>query len=95
MLNAKKTKKMVIDQNSNGGNDNFYVEGQQLEVVSSFDYLGLVINTNVDCSLGIRRRLGMARKVMMDLDNIWNSKISINLKLRLVETSFLGRHPWI
>ena len=40
LLNAKKTKVMVIDQNWNAENDNFYVDGQQLEVVSSFEYLG-------------------------------------------------------
>ena len=56
---AKKTKIIVIDQNWNAENDIFYVDGQQPEVVSSFEYLGLVINTNADCLQEIRQRLGM------------------------------------
>ena len=51
---------MVIDQNWNAENDNFYVDGQQLEVVSSVEYPGSVVNTNADCSPEIRRRLGVA-----------------------------------
>ena len=89
--NAKKTKIMVIDQNWNAENDNFYVDCQQLDVVPSFEYLGSVINTKADCWQEIRRMLGMVRKVMMALDKIWKSRISISLKLRLVETSLPSR----
>ena len=70
LLYAKKSKIMVIDQNWNVENNKFDIDDQQLEVVSSFDYFGSIINTNADCSLEIIRGLGMAWKVMMDLDQI-------------------------
>ena len=54
LLNAKKSKIMLIDQKWNAENDNFYIADQQVEVVLSFDYLGSIINTNAHCSLEIK-----------------------------------------
>ena len=92
LLSAKKTKIMVIDQNWNAENDNFYVDGRQLISrfiwVNRLPWLGNKYQRRLLAR--IRRRLGMARKVMMDLDKIWKSKVSVSPKLRLVETTIFS-----
>ena len=72
---------MVIDKNRKDFND-FILNGQHLEEVKEFDYLGSMINTEADVIHEIKRRLNIARTSIQKMDKIWKSRaISSNLKL--------------
>ena len=56
---GKKTKIMVIDKSRKDFND-FILNGQHLEEVKVFDYLGSMINREADVIHEIKRRLNIA-----------------------------------
>ena len=49
-------------------------DGETLETMSGFIFLGSKITADGDCSLEIKRRLLLARKVMTNLDSILKSR---------------------
>ena len=54
--------------------------------MSDFIFLGSKITTDGDCSHEIKRRLLLGRKVMTNLDGIFNSRdITLPTKVRLVK----------
>src|SRR5664279_3304265 len=60
------------------------VNGNQVEIVESFTYLGSTIHSSGSSEPEIRRRISIARECMKILDrNIWRSQISLDTKLRL------------
>ena len=86
LLNAKKTKIMVLDRNSTG--EEFFIDGQQIEEVKQFDYLGSMINNNGDSTTEIKRRLAMARTTTQSMSKIWKSRgLSTDLKVRLLRAT--------
>ena len=46
------------------------IEGEKVEVVTDFLFLGSRITADGDCSHGIRRRLLLGRKVKTNLDSV-------------------------
>ena len=50
------------------------IDGERVETVSDFIFLGSKITIDGDCSHEIKRRLLLGRKVMTDLDSIIKSK---------------------
>ena len=62
------------------------VDGETVETVSDFIFLGSKITTDGDCSHEIKRCLLLGRKVMTHLDSILKSRdISLSTKVRLVK----------
>ena len=60
------------------------IDGETVETVSDFIFLGSKITADDDYSHEIKRRLLLGRKVMTDLDNILKSR-DITLPTRLVK----------
>ena len=50
------------------------IDGETVETVSDFIFLGSKITAGGDCSHEIKRRLLLARKVMTNLDSIFKSR---------------------
>ena len=50
------------------------IDGETVETVSDFIFLGSKITANGDCSHEIKRRLLLGRKVMTNLDSILKSR---------------------
>ena len=50
------------------------IDGETVETVSDFIFLGSKITANGDCSREIKRRLLLGRKVMTNLDSILKSR---------------------
>ena len=50
------------------------IDGETVETVSDFIFLGSKITTDGDCSHQIKRRLLLGRKVMTNLDSIFKSR---------------------
>ena len=62
------------------------IDGETVETVSDFIFLGSKITADGDCSHEIRRRLLLGRKVMTNLDSIFKSRdIIFPTKVRLVK----------
>ena len=80
-LDIQKTKIMV-----SGPITSWEIDGETVETVSDFIFLGSRITANGDCSHEIKRRLLFGRKVMTNLDSIFKSRdITLLTKVRLVK----------
>ena len=62
------------------------IDGESVETVSDFIFLGSKITADGDCSHEIKRRLLLGGKVMTNLDSIFKSRdITLPTKVRLVK----------
>ena len=62
------------------------VDGETVETVSDFIFLGSKITADGDCSHEMKRRLLLGRKVMTNLDSILKSRdITLSTKVHLVK----------
>ena len=80
-LNIQKTKIMA-----SGPTTSPEIDGETVETVSDFIFLGSKITTDGDCSHEIKRCLLLGRKVMTNLDSIFKSRdITLPTKVHLVK----------
>ena len=78
-LNIQKMKIMA-----SGPITSWPIDGETMETVTNFIFLGSKITADGDCSHEIKRRLLLERKVMTNLDNIFKSKdITLPTKVHL------------
>ena len=77
-LNIQKTKIMA-----SGPTTSWEIDGETVETVPDFIFLGSKITTDGDCSHEIKRRLLLGRKVMTNLDRIFKGR-DISLPTRSV-----------
>ena len=83
-LNVQKTKIMA-----SGPITSWEIDGETVETVADFIFLGSKIATDGDCSQEIKRCLLLGRKVMTNLDSIFKSRdITLPTKVRLVKAMF-------
>ena len=68
-LNIQKTKIMA-----SGPITSWQIDGETMGTVTDFIILGSKITEDGDCSHEIKRRLLLARKVMINLDSIFKSR---------------------
>ena len=62
------------------------IDGETVETVSDFIFLGSKITADGDCSHEIKRRLLLGRKVMINLDNILKSRdITLPTKVHIAK----------
>ena len=90
-LNIQKTKIMA-----SGATTSWEIDGETVETVSDFIFLGSKITTDSDCSHEIKRCLFLGRKVITNLDSIFKSRdINLPTKVRLVKAVFPFGHVWM
>ena len=81
-LNIQKTKIMA-----SGPITSWKIDGETVETVSDFILGGSKITADGDCSLEIKRRLLLGRKIMTNLDSIFRSRdITLPTKVHLFKT---------
>ena len=68
-LNIQKTKIMA-----SGPITSWQIDGETMEIVTDFTFLGFKFTVDGDCSHEIKRRLLLGRKVMINLDGILKSR---------------------
>ena len=62
------------------------IDGETVETVSDFIFLGSKMTADGDCSHEIKRRLLLGRKVMTNLDSILESRdVTLSTKVHLVK----------
>ena len=80
-LNIQKTKIMA-----SGPTTSWEIDGETVETVSDFIFLGSKITTDGDCSHEIKRRLLLGRKVMTNIDSIVKSRdVTLPTKVHIVK----------
>ena len=80
-LNIQKTKMMA-----SGPITSWQIDGEKVETVVEFIFLGSKITADGDCSHEIKRCLLLGRQVMPNLDSIFKSRdITLPTKVRLVK----------
>ena len=81
-LNIQKTKIMASAPITS-----WQIDGETVETVADFIFLGSKITADGDCSHEIKRCLLLGRKIMTNLDSIFKSRdITLPTKVRLVKT---------
>ena len=91
-LNIQKTKIMVSSPITS-----WQIDGETVETVSDFLFLGSKITADGDCSHEIKRRLLLGRKVKSNLDSIFKSRdINVaNKDLSSQGYGFSRGHVWM
>src|SRR5574337_162691 len=80
-LNIQKTKIMA-----SGPITSWEIDGETMEAVTDFIFLGSKITADGDCSHEIKRRLLLGRKAMTNLDSILKSRdLTLPTKVHLVK----------
>ena len=73
-LDIQKMKIMAFSPNTS-----WQIDGETVEIVSDFNFLGSKITAVGDCSHEIKRRLLLGSKVMTNLDSILQIKVKVKL----------------
>ena len=91
-LNIQKTKIMV-----SGPITPWQIDGETMETVTDFLFLGSKITADGDCSHEIKRRLLLGRKTMTNLDSILKSRdITLLTKVPSSQSyGFSSSHVWM
>src|SRR6476469_4798053 len=76
---------MVVPRNG-GERVNITVEGQSVEQVSKFRYLGSLISEDGRCSDDVKTRIGMANDAFNKRNELLTRSIRVDLRKRLVKT---------
>ena len=80
-LNIQKTKIMA-----SGPITSWQIDGETMETVTDFSFLGCKITADGDCSHEVKRHLLLGRKAMTNLDSILKSRdITLPTKVHLVK----------
>ena len=84
-LNIQKTLKIM----ASGPISSWQIDGETVETVADFIFLGSKVTADGDCSHDIKRCLLLGRKVMTNLDSILESRdIILPTKVHLVKAIF-------
>ena len=91
-FNIQKTKIMASSPITSWQRD-----GETVETVSDFIFLGSKITVDADCSHEIKRRLLLGRKAMTNLDRVLKSRdITLPTKVCIVKAVVFPRsHVWL
>ena len=79
-LNIQRTKIMAF-----GPITSWEIDGETVETVSVFTFLGSKITADGDCSLEIKRRWLLGRKAMINLDSIFKSRDTLPTNVHIVK----------
>ena len=99
-IEVSSEKSKVMTNSANKTPAQIYMNGQQLEEVSAFKYLGATLTKDSRSTTEIKSRLAIATSIMAKLDKIWkNENISFPTKMRLyralvLSTLLYGCESW-
>ena len=89
-LNIQKTKIMA-----SGPMTSWEIDGETMETVTNFIFLGSKITADGDCSHEIKRHLLLGRKAMANLDSILKSRDITNKGPYSQSCGFSSIHVWM
>lgn len=98
-INIAKTKMMIISRQE-FGNINLTINGEAIERVSRFKYLGATLNEKWDCDEEVKTRIGIAKATYSRMRNILLQRtLPVDLRLRVIKcyvwpTLLYGVETW-
>ena len=79
-----------------GSVTSWQIDGEKMETVAGFIFLGSKITADGDCSHEIRRPLLLGRKAMTNLDSVLKTKdITLPTKVHIVKAGLSSSHVWM
>ena len=99
-INIKKTKAMVVSKKPNSPKINIAIDGEQIEQVTSYMYLGSSITEDGRSEKEIKRRIMIARSTFTNMRTLLSCRgIYLETRLRTIEcyiwpTLFYGAETW-
>ena len=82
----EESEKVGLKLTASGPITSWQIDGETVEIVADFIFLGSKITADGDCSHEIKRRLLLGRKPMTNLDSIFKSRdITLQTMVRLVK----------
>ncbi|CAF1621865.1 unnamed protein product, partial [Adineta ricciae] len=85
LINIKKTKTMVFG--AKNIDKQVEVNGQHIENIEEFEYLGSLLTWDNNCSKEIKRRINKANGAMASMKHMWaTGKLTIESKIKLLKT---------
>jgi hypothetical protein len=85
-INVKKTKVMCISRNR-GRKMKILIDGEKVEQVSQFKYLGSIISEDGYCDKDIRSRIAMGKNAFMIKKRLFTSSMNMELKKRIMKST--------
>ena len=90
-LNIQKTKIMTSNPTTS-----WQIDGETMEMVTDFIFLGSKISADGDCSHEMKRCLLLRRKTITNLDSILESRdITLSTMVHLVKGMVSSSHVWM
>ena len=89
-FNIQKTKTMA-----SGPITTWQIDGETMETVTDFLFLGSKISVDGDCSHKIKRCLLLGRKAMINRDSIFKSRDITDKDLSSQSCGFSSSHVWM
>lgn len=102
-MNVKKTKVMRVCRDGNeqarGNKLNIIIDGQVVEQVKQFRYLGSLISEDGTCEAELKSRIAMAKDAFNKRRELLTKRMSINLKKRIIKiivwsVALYGSETW-
>ena len=77
---------MVLSKKSDIPSSDIFLDGEKLEQINQFDYLGSLVISDCRCDKEIRRRIVLAKKAFIEKKSILaDKKLNIKLRTRLLK----------
>jgi hypothetical protein len=97
-INVKKTKVMRVSRKGEG-DISIFIEGQRVEQVQKFKYLGSLMTADGRCEEEIKVRIGMAKDAFSKRKELLTQKMSVDVKKQIVKTvvwsvALYGAETW-
>src|SRR6218665_1560452 len=90
-FNIKKTKIMTT-----ANWDSFELDGEEIEVVTSFTFLGSEVEKDGRCDKEIKRRVAIGKATMIGLEKLWRDKhVCIDTKTDSENNNFPDSSVWL
>ena len=99
-MNIEKTKSMILSKNNENRQMNSKLNGESIDQVNTFTYLGQLLVSNGKSGDEIKRRIEIARGAFRSMSNTLTSRdLSIKIRKRLVNcyvwsTLLYGAETW-
>src|SRR6218665_3296623 len=85
-INTKKTKVMKIGKEKGEETMMIVIEGERIEEVKEFCYLGSMISNDAKCHREIRRRIAMGKEAFLKRKELLRGGLKRSLKKRMIKT---------
>jgi len=98
-INIKKTKTMLVSKSNIGGTVSIVIDGQLVEQVNKFQYLGSMMTEDGRCTTEVKRRIAMAKDAFSKRKELLSRNMSRAVRKKIIKTvvwsvALYGSETW-